>query len=217
MSEDQRPDRPDAGPSHDHDSIRQVALHDEEHGDETAMDVLVDFEQDGRTYALLTHPVPVVHVLTVEGDGEDEDGELELGEVEPDQLGDLRRHVNDAIKDWGVRLEERGPDLVLSAEIPEEAYDPDQVIELETEDGPEDFFLLSEIDTGGTVYWLVAPEIPPLFPVELAEGGARPLEDEELERLEQRFREELAAQGYASDETEIEDDGGVEVAGERPS
>lgn len=164
---------------------RVVKLPDETTGEDLEMEVVVELEVEGREYALLTPPYPTLRLMAVD---EDEDGETNMDEVGPEMLDKLRKDVNDALKPWGVKARRYGGRYALDRELPNEAFEEADEIAAETDDGEEDFIVVSELDSGAARYWLLYPLDQELHPCELvAEDQARPLTDEELENLHETF------------------------------
>jgi hypothetical protein len=180
---------------------RVVQLPDDETGEDLEMEVVVELEVEGREYALLTPPYPILRLMVVE----EEDGETSMDEVGPAVLDKLRREVNDALKPWKVKARRYGTAYALDGELPSEAFDDADQISAETEDGDEEFLVISELDAGEERYWLLYPLDQELHPVELtSEDRARALNDDELEALHETF--EAAIQDLDEHEHDDEED-----------
>lgn len=165
---------------------RLIWLDDAETDSSMEMEVYLEMEVDGLLYALLV-PMDLPAFIYREVD---EEGGFEL--VEDDELKSLRKHVSDALKDWGVEAHIRDGDLWLVGDPPDDFYDDCEGIEAETEDGPEEFAVLVQLETGDKTYLVATPVVPELVPARLDAGRARPLTDDELADLEETFRAALA-------------------------
>lgn len=165
---------------------RLIWLDDAETGASMEMEVYLEMEVDGLLYALL---VPMDLPAFVYRQADDE-GAFEL--VEGKALGRLRKHVGDALKDWGVGAELRDGDLWLVGDPPDDFFEDCEGIEAETEDGPEEFAVLVQLETGDETYLVATPVVPELVPARLDAGRSRPLTDDELADLEETFRAALA-------------------------
>lgn len=182
---------------------RLVTLKDEETGDDLEMEVVVELEVEGKDYALVTPPYPLLQLFAVE---EDEDGGSSMDAIAPEGLDELRRDVNDALKEFGVRVRRYGARYALDGELPESAFESADEISAETDDGEEDFIVIKELDAGEERYWLLYPLDQELHPVELvSEERARPLTDEELENLHETFEAAVQELDELADEHEHEE------------
>lgn len=165
---------------------RVIPLDDPETKTTTEMEVYLELEVEGLQYALLVPmdlPVLVYRAL-------EEDGAFEL--VEDHELKGLRKHVDDALKDWGVKAELRDGDLWLVGDPPDDFFEDCEGIEAETDEGPEEFAVLVQLETGDETFLVTTPVVPELIPARLDAGRARPLTDDELADLEETFRAALA-------------------------
>ena len=78
--------------------------------------------------------------------------------------------------------------------VTDEAFYADcETVEVDTEDGDsEDFVVLLELATGESTYLLLTAMTPELIAAELvSDNEARSLDDDELQELEEIFREAL--------------------------
>jgi hypothetical protein len=187
---------------HEHDEEllprRIVKLPDEETNEDLEMEVVVELEVDGKDYALLTPPYPTLRLFAVD---ENEEGETSMNELAPEGLDELRRDVNEALKEYGVKARRYGGRYALDGELPEEAFTDIDQISAETDDGEEDFLIISELDAGDERYWLLYPVDQELHPVELvAEDRARALTDEELESMHETFEAAIQELDEMADE-----------------
>lgn len=169
---------------------RLLKVRDEDTGDLMDMEVFIEIDFEEHTYALITSPVPMVHLFEVARDGDQDSGEA-LSEVDDATFNLLRKDINEHLKQWGVTIEMHGTELRLSDELPEQVYADSPLLEIDAEEEAETFMQLFELDRGDKLYWLMLPTPPPLYPVELVGDEARFLEDEELERLQPIFDEAL--------------------------
>ncbi len=169
---------------------RIVKVKDEETAEMVEMEVFLEIDNDGHTYALITSPLPNVVLFEVE-DGGDEDSGESLNEADDGTFAALRGQINDFLKPWGVTVSRVGSELRLSDELPEEVYADSPMLEIEAEDEPESFLQLAELDQGDKQYWLLMPSPPHLYAVELNGDDARYLDDEELESLQPLFDEAM--------------------------
>ena len=167
-------------------------------------DVIVTVEHDDHTYALLTPTHTLVELYVVDEDGD--------GAAPIDEAGYklIRNDVEKAVAEWGSKITSIGPFWQISPEPPDEVYDDAEIIDMkvdgEAEGDTETHVLLLEFDTGSTKYWLLESEAPLIWPVELDGDEARPLEDEELERIEPKFQAELATLAHELEAEDDEDD-----------
>ncbi|MCK6570436.1 DUF3727 domain-containing protein [Myxococcota bacterium] len=162
------------------------------------MEVFLELDHDGKTYALITSPVPTVVLFEVDEGGDEEAGEA-LNEADDETFDALRNDINDFLKQWNISIARHGTELRLSDELPEEVYADSPMLEIDSgeDDEPDSFLQLGEFDRGDKQYWLLMPTPPHLFAVELVGDTARFLEDEEIETLQPLFDEAME---------EIEDD-----------
>jgi len=165
---------------------RLIWLDDPETGASMEMEVYLEMEVDGLIYALLV-PMDLPAFVYRQADAE---GGFEL--VEGKALTQLRKHVGDALKDWSIKAELRDGDLWLVGDPPDAFFEDCEGIEAETEDGPEEFAVLVQLETGDETYLVATPVVPELVPARLDAGRSRPLTDDELADLEETFRAALA-------------------------
>lgn len=180
---------------------RIVWIRDEDTDESLDMEVFLELEQDGRTYALITPPVPTVNLFQVDDAEAAEEGEA-LNEADLDTFKALRPQIDEFLKPWGVTVSVKGSEIRLSDELPEQVYADSPLLEIEADEEPETFLQLGELDSGDTLYWLLMPSPPPLYAVSLQGDQATYLSDEELERLQPLFDEAMA-----EIDEEIEDGG----------
>ncbi|MEZ4475688.1 MAG: hypothetical protein R3F60_33795 [bacterium] len=159
-----------------------VRLIDKESGETLTMQVAAEFELDGKVYGVLTPAETLIRIFR-----ETED---ELIEVEPSEYAPLKEHVDAALSDWGLKVAVRSDEFVLEGEEPDDFYEDCDIVEGESDDGPEELFVLVEVDTGDQNFLVTTSAEMRLFPVEITgEDEARMLEDEEYAALEEIFRE----------------------------
>ncbi len=180
-----------------------VQMLDEETNESLTMQVCPDtlFEKDGHKYAVLTPHETVVKILQEipDEDADEEDDDVEcfsLEELEPEEYKAIQRHVSDALKPWNCQITVRADEFILEGEPPEEFFERDDMeepIDVQTDDGEEDtYIVLQRIDTGDKQYLIIMPEDPELYPAEmLGPDKARRLNDDELEKLQSKFEEVL--------------------------
>ncbi len=161
-----------------------VHLADEETGDTIGMQIFVEMEIDGRIYALVTPEAPVVTVLRLERDGEDE----EIYDLPPEEFGALQSDINAALKPYSVCVDVVGDEYMLVGEAPDSLYEDCGELTL---DEDEDYLILAEIDNGEAVYLVCQPP-PEVIPVELGDNDVpRLLTDDEMEALHDTFQSVL--------------------------
>lgn len=165
---------------------RLIWLDDPETDASMEMEVYLEMEVDGLLYALLV-PMDLPAFVYRQIDA---DGGFEL--VEGAELKGLRKHIGDALKDWGVQARLKDGDLWLVGDPPDDFFEDCEGIEAETEEGPEEFAVLVQLDTGDHTFLVATPVVPELIPARLDAGRARPLTDDELADLEETFRAALA-------------------------
>lgn len=168
---------------------RVVTLFDEESGDKMEMEIYLELslEGDPRVYALLVPldmPVEVYETRVV-------DGADVLDPVEPKALGDLRKHVTEALRQWEIKAAVRGGEMFLVGDPPESFYADCESIEVDTDEGSEEFLVLVQLETGDQAYLVITPVVPDLTPAQLTADGARALTDKELAELEETFHAAL--------------------------
>lgn len=166
---------------------RVVTFIDDETDAQIPMEVYLEVDVEDHNYALLIPvDVPVEVYRTV-----DEDGADALDPVEADELAELRKHVSDALKQWKIKVEIRGDVMYLVGDPPDDFFEDCEMIEVDTDEGPEDYVVIVQIETGEVTYLVTTPVVPDLQPVELDGDKARPLTDDELADLEETFRAAL--------------------------
>ncbi len=180
---------------------RLVRLVDEDSGETLEMEVFleIELEETGKTYALLTPAAPIVKILRA--DPADEDV---LEEVEPEEYSPLAKQFDEALRDWGVKLELRASEVVMVGEPKEELYEDCELLEVDTDEGPDELVVLIQIETGEANYLVCEPTQPDLYPVELDGASGRGLSDAELAELDEIFRAALEHVG-GDDEDEAEE------------
>lgn len=166
---------------------RRVVNLVDESGEKIPMEVYLEVDVEDRNYALLI-PVdlPVEVYRTI-----DEDGVDALDPVEHEELAGLRKHIADALKQWKIKVDLRSDGLYLVGDPPDDFFEDCETIEVDTDEGPEDFLVVVQIETGDMTYMVTTPVVPDLQPVELDGDRARPLDDDELADLEETFRAAL--------------------------
>lgn len=181
---------------------RVVTLVDEATGDRLEMEVYLELEVDDRDYALLVPVDLAVEVYrTVDADGDDL-----LEPVEPEELAGLRKHVTDALKGWKVKAEIRGAEMYLVGDPPDDFFEDCEMIEVDTDEGPEDFVVIVQLETGDETFLVTTPVVPDLQPAQLVdEKTARGLSDDELADLEETFR--AALKQFEEEDAEDAEDG----------
>ncbi|MCB9548419.1 MAG: hypothetical protein H6706_21635 [Myxococcales bacterium] len=159
-----------------------VRLIDKESGETLTMQVAAEFELDGKVYGVLTPAETLIRIFRETAD--------ELIEVEPGEFSPIKEHVDAALSDWGLKVAVRADEFVLEGEEPDDFYEDCDIIEGESDEGPEELFVLVEVDTGDQNFLVTTSAEMRLFPVEITgEDEARLLEDEEYAALEEIFRE----------------------------
>ena len=165
---------------------RIVFIQDEDTNETLDMEVYLELEHEGRTYALITPPLPTVNLFQVDDAEEGEEGEA-LNEADLDTFKALRKEIDAFLKPWGVTVSLKGSEIRLSGELPDEVYAESPMLDIEGEDEPETFLQLGELDAGGQAYWLLMPAPPPLYAVALDGDQAAYLSDDQLETLHLKF------------------------------
>ena len=162
----------------------------EEGGTSLEMEVYMEVELEGRVFALLVPAdlsVDLVQVNSVE------DGEI-LQPVDSGTLVSLKSEIREALKAWNVEFHFEDGEAFLRGDPDEEFYADCETVEVDTEDGDsEEFIVLLELATGESTYLLLTALTPELIAAELVdEGRARSLSDDELQELEDIFRQALS-------------------------
>ena len=174
---------------------RVVPLIDPDTGKEIPMEVFLEVDVDMRVYALLTPAEWEVEVVRASDES--------IEAVEPSELPGLKKHIAEGLAQWGITVHLQDDQLFLKGDPPEAFFDECDSIDVNTEDGEEEYAILLQLDTGDEEFLVIMPNQPELFPVELVDGKGRALEDDELERLEDTFRRALEV--FDDDD---DDDGG---------
>ena len=162
----------------------------EEGGAVVDMEVYLEVELDDRVFALLVPAdldVELVEMKLV-------DGEDTLEPVPADTVVSLKSDIKDALKAWDVEFHFEDGEAFLRGD-PDEAFFADcETVEVDTDEGEsEDYVVLLELSTGNHTYLLLTAMTPELIAAELVDDEtARSLEDEELQELEDIFREALS-------------------------
>lgn len=166
---------------------RVVTLIDEATGDRIPMEVYLELDVDDRNYALLVPVDLEVEVYRTV----DEGGTDVLDPVETEELTGLRKHVTDALKQWKLKAEIRGGEMYIVGETPDDFFEDCEMIEVDTDEGPEEYVVVVQVETGSVTYLVTTPVVPDLQPAELDGDKARALNDDELADLEETFRAAL--------------------------
>lgn len=176
--------------------VRIVTLHDDA-GAHLPVEVVVEIDQDDKTYVLLTPSEPVVMILRE--DTTNEDSPLES--LDPEDFKSVSKHVQDALIQHNVRVEIKSDEFVLAGEPNESFYAECDVMELEEVDGANEYLVLVEVDNGNNKYLVVMSIEPALYPGLLtSDTEARLLSDDELEQVESLFSEVLSEWAEADEE-----------------
>jgi hypothetical protein len=164
------------------------------------VEVVLEIEIEGNLYALFTPAQPLVEILCE--DMVDEEAALE--ELEPSEFkGDLKHHITSALRELQVSIEVRANEFVLIGELPDEAYEASEMIELEGESDSKEYLVIMEVEDAMKRYLIALPTEPEIYAGEiLADEKARHLNDEELQRYQQYFEEALFA--FTGDEEDEE-------------
>ena len=154
------------------------------------MQVYLDLEFDGTEYGLVFPlDLPVLVVTSVQ----DEEGEY-LDPLDVQATKALKTPLYEALRSWGLTPDFRGNELYLVGDYPDEFFDDCDVIEVDVEDGTEEYAVLLTLDDGNNTYLVITPLVPEdeMYPVEFVDDNtARLLDDEELVKLEDLFRSAL--------------------------
>ena len=154
------------------------------------MQVYLDLEVEGTEYGLVfPFDLPILIVTNTE----DDDGEY-LEAVDLEATKALKTSLFEATRQWGVKPEFRGDELYLVGDYPEEFLDDCDVIEVDVEDGAEEYVVLMTLEDGEQEFLVITPLVPEdeMYPVEFTgEDTARLLDDSELAQLEDVFRTAL--------------------------
>ena len=166
---------------------RIVALRE----DDTSIDmeVYLEVEIDDHVYALLVPADLSVDLVKVT----ENNGEESLEPVESKVIEGLTSDINDALKAWQMKFLLQDGEAILRGDPDEAFYADCETVEVDTEDGDsEDFVVLLELATGESTYLLLTAMTPELIAAELvSDNEARSLDDDELQELEEIFREAL--------------------------
>ena len=160
--------------------------------DDGAIDchLVVDIDLDEKQYCLLSPAHPLVGVVR-----DDEDG---IEEILPADAGPITEALSQALSARGLSLSVVGGAFRLGGELTDEVLELCDALTVgDEEDDEETEIILADAELDGKKYILLVPENPPLFPAKLqADGTAKLLDDEELERVESQLAdafEEVAA------------------------
>ena len=162
----------------------------EEEDNALAMEVYLEVELDDRVFALLAPADLDIEIVETK----ELDGEETLEAVAPEVVKSLRGDIRDALKAWDVEFHYEDGAAFLRGDPDESFFADCETVEVDTDEGEsEDFVVLLELATGDKTYLLLTSMTPELIPAELiSEDRARSLEDEELQELEDIFREALS-------------------------
>lgn len=171
----------------------------DDNGDALPVEVILEVEVEGNQYALFTPAQPVVEVLCE--DMVDEEAALE--ELEPTAFtGDLKHHIQSALRELGVSLEVKMNQLILVGELADSVYEEAELIELEGEEESIEYLIIQTVEDGMKRYMIALPTEPEIYPGELVEEGkARILSDDELQRYQQVFEAALL-EGFGEEDGE---------------
>jgi len=169
----------------------------DDNGESLPVEVVLEVEVEGNNYALFTPAQPVVEILCE--DMVDEEAALE--ELEPSAFtGDLKHHIQSALRDLGVSLEVKANQLILVGELADAVYEEAELIELEGEEESLEYLVIQTVEDGMKRYMISLPTEPEIYPGELIEDGkARILNDAELQRYQQVFEAALV-EGFGENE-----------------
>jgi hypothetical protein len=169
------------------DPSRIIHLLDES-GESMPVEVIVEFEVDGNTYALTTPAQPVVYILRE--DMVDDDAPLEA--VYAEDFPSIAKYIQASLSKHNLKVEVNAGEFVMSGEASDEFYHESEVMEVETEDGEMEYAVLIEVEDAESRYLVCEPLDPVIYPTEvLPEEKARLLNDEEIQRFEGIFHEML--------------------------
>jgi hypothetical protein len=162
----------------------------EEDGNAVDMEVYLEVEIEDRVYALLVPADLSVDLVEVTSKNDEET----LVPVAPETVANLNSEINEGLKAWRVNFLVEDGEAILRGDPDEAFYADCETVEVDTEDGEsEDFVVLLELSTGDSTYLLLTALTPELIAAELVgEGSARSLDDDELQELEDIFREALS-------------------------
>ena len=166
---------------------RIVHLVEDESG--TEMEVYLEVDLDERTFGLLVPTDLAIDVVEVV----DEDGEEMLRPLEVKEQKGLRGEINEALKAWDLKFFIEDGAGVLRGDPDEEFYNDCETVELEIGEGEtEEFVVLLELSSGDHTYFVLTSTTPELIAAELlGDESARALSDDELQEMEDVFREAL--------------------------
>lgn len=167
---------------------RVLQLLNDEADQTMSVEVIVEFMIEERSYALLTPQHPVVLILRE--DAHDEEADLEA--IDPSEFVKVSKNIQAALLKYKVHIEVQADEFVLLGEPEEEFYTESDIFEMETDDGPREFLILTEVDDGAFHYLVVMHIDPVIYPGEILEGErARLLRDDEMQDLGGIFQEIL--------------------------
>ena len=161
------------------------------------VEVLFEVIVNDCLYALMTPAHPVIVILREDPAGED----APLEPIEPAEFNEIAKDVQSHLFNLDVQVEVQADEFVLVGTPNDEFYNGER-IQIEVEDGDEEYLIIVELDYGGKNYLVALPldPDPPIYPGEiLADEKARILKDEEMEGLQEVF-EQVLAEGFAEEE-----------------
>jgi hypothetical protein len=176
--------------------LRIVELIDES-GTTMPVEVVVEVEINENLYALFTPANPLIYILCE--DLKDEDAPLE--QLEPTDFEGISKNIQTALFDYGLKVEIQADEFVLIGEPNESFYEQSELMEVEGDDGVQEYYVLVEVDDATARYSVVMPTEPVIYPGEiLSDERARLLTEEEMLGLGSVF-EEILAEGFNDDES----------------
>ena len=170
-----------------------------ENGEALKMQVFREIEVDGKTLGLLIphHDEPIVTILHTKSNDED----AELAEFEPEDFPKVSKEIQKALSEWGCKIVVRADEFVILGDPPEEFWNEYEIIEVETDAGDDELWVLMEIDTGEDVYLIVTASLPPIFTTEIFEDDtARSLSDAQVETHKDLFKRVLEEAGIGGED-----------------
>ncbi len=161
------------------------------------MEVYLDLDIEGRTYALLVPADMELHVVRASFEDEDSPQFEKLADGE---LAGLQKNLDDAFKAWKLKTRIEDNRIYLVGEPTEDFYDDYPIVQVKDEDNEEeDYAVVLELDDGHNHYAVLTIVYPEFTPVELDGDTARRLTDDELLALEETFNEAAIALQLAMD------------------
>ena len=180
------------------DPVRVVNLQDDS-GANLPVEVVVEIEHEEQTYVLLTPAEPVIMILRE--NNVDEDAPLES--LAASDFEEIKKNIQDALINHNVRIEVKSDEFVLVGEPSESFYSDCDIMELEEDDGTNEYLVLVEVDDAKYKYLVVMSIEPVLYPgLMLTDDEARLLSDDELQKVESLFSEVLSEWAEA-DEADV--------------